>query len=70
MLPVATNLLLKGLVLDRLRMLCLVFLVLDICSRTEIVEVCCYVESVLLKSDMEDVLMPFLWAYVCLSFPP
>lgn len=66
-LNVATNLLQKGLSSDRLIMLCLVFLILGICSRTEIMEVCWYMDSVLLKSDVENVLVPF-FVCVCLSF--
>lgn len=66
---VATNLLQKGLGWDRLIMLCLVFLILDICSRAEIMEVCWYMDSVLLKSDVENVLVPFiLCACVCPFF--
>lgn len=67
MLNVATKVLQKGLGWDRLIMLCLVFLILDICSRAEIMEVCWYVDSVLLKSDVENVLVPF-FVCVCLSF--
>lgn len=67
MLNVTTNLLQKGLSSDRLIMLCLVFLILDISSRTEIMEVCWYVDSVLLKSDVENVLVCF-FVCVCLSF--
>lgn len=67
-LNVATSLLQKGLGLDRLIMLCLVFLILDICSRTEIMRVCWYMDSVLLKSDVENVLVPFLCACVCPFF--
>lgn len=66
-LNVATKVLQKGLGWDRLIMLCLVFLILDICSRAEIMEVCWYVDSVLLKSDVENVLVPF-FVCVCLSF--
>lgn len=65
---VATNLLQKGLGSDRVIMLCLVFLILGICSRTEIVEVHWYMDSVLLKSDVENVLVPFFCVCVCPFF--
>lgn len=68
MLNVATNVLQKGLVLARLIMFCLVFLILHICSRTEIMELCWYMDSVLLKSDVENVLGPFLCACACPFF--
>lgn len=65
---VATNLLQKGLGSDRVIMLCLVFLILGICSRTEIVEVHWYMDSVLLKSDVENVLVPLFCVCVCPFF--
>lgn len=68
MLNVATNLLQKGLGSDRVIMLCLVFLILGICSRTEIVEVHWCMDSVLLKSDVENVLVPLFCVCVCPFF--